>query len=147
MEVKILKTGVLLLALCAALGGGYWFGMQQHLGPDAGTGQHAAELKAGKTKQQYTCGMHPFIIRDEPGLCPICSMELTPLKPGTAGVQSTAAPAAAQQWRSPMDPTYVRDAPGKDYMGHDMVPVTQDGGGDGTISIDPTTAQNMGIRS
>lgn len=28
---------------------------------------------------QYTCGMHPMVISDEPGLCPICHMELTPL--------------------------------------------------------------------
>ena len=46
-----------------------------------------------------------------------------------------------------MDPTYVRDAPGKDYMGHDLVPVTEDGSGAGTISIDPVTAQNMGVRT
>src|SRR5210317_2290551 len=30
--------------------------------------------------QKYTCGMHPMIITDEPGLCPICNMDLTPLK-------------------------------------------------------------------
>ena len=46
-----------------------------------------------------------------------------------------------------MDPTYIRDAPGKDYMGHDLVPVTEDGSGEGTISIDPVTAQNMGVRT
>ena len=28
---------------------------------------------------KYTCSMHPQIIRDEPGLCPICSMNLVPL--------------------------------------------------------------------
>lgn len=32
-----------------------------------------AEYKAG---QQYTCPMHPQIIRDQPGKCPICGMEL-----------------------------------------------------------------------
>jgi len=26
--------------------------------------------------QQYTCGMHPHIITDEPGICPICNMNL-----------------------------------------------------------------------
>ena len=31
-------------------------------------------------KQLYTCGMHPQIISDEPGLCPICEMKLVPLK-------------------------------------------------------------------
>ncbi len=30
-------------------------------------------------KQLYTCGMHPQVIRDRPGTCPICGMELTPL--------------------------------------------------------------------
>jgi Cu+-exporting ATPase len=30
---------------------------------------------------QYTCPMHPEIIRDEPGRCPICGMHLEPLMP------------------------------------------------------------------
>ena len=30
-------------------------------------------------KQLWTCSMHPQVIREEPGLCPICHMELTPL--------------------------------------------------------------------
>jgi Cu(I)/Ag(I) efflux system membrane fusion protein/cobalt-zinc-cadmium efflux system membrane fusion protein len=30
--------------------------------------------------QLYTCGMHPEIISDEPGVCPICEMNLTPIK-------------------------------------------------------------------
>ena len=34
---------------------------------------------------QYTCGMHPMIVVDEPGLCPICQMDLTPLKQGSDG--------------------------------------------------------------
>ena len=32
------------------------------------------------SKQQYTCSMHPQIIRDEPGNCPLCGMALVPLK-------------------------------------------------------------------
>ncbi len=31
--------------------------------------------------QWYISGMHPWIIRPEPGLCPVCGMELTPLSP------------------------------------------------------------------
>lgn len=27
----------------------------------------------------YTCGMHPSVRRDEPGTCPICGMDLTPV--------------------------------------------------------------------
>lgn len=30
--------------------------------------------------QQYTCSMHPQIIRDEPGNCPLCGMTLIPIK-------------------------------------------------------------------
>ncbi|HSH13573.1 MAG TPA: efflux RND transporter periplasmic adaptor subunit, partial [Desulfurivibrionaceae bacterium] len=45
--------------------------------------EQATETATGKddVKVQYTCAMHPFIIRDEPGNCPICGMTLTPLKP------------------------------------------------------------------
>jgi multidrug efflux pump subunit AcrA (membrane-fusion protein) len=38
----------------------------------------AADQPAART-QLWTCGMHPQVIRDAPGLCPICHMELTPL--------------------------------------------------------------------
>ena len=31
---------------------------------------------------QYTCPMHPQIVRDEPGQCPICGMDLVPMKSG-----------------------------------------------------------------
>lgn len=30
---------------------------------------------------QWTCPMHPEIIRDEPGACPICGMALEPMVP------------------------------------------------------------------
>jgi len=33
-----------------------------------------------ETKLQYTCSMHPQIIRDEAGNCPLCSMALIPLQ-------------------------------------------------------------------
>jgi Cu+-exporting ATPase len=31
--------------------------------------------------RRYTCPMHPEIVRDEPGDCPICGMALEPLEP------------------------------------------------------------------
>ena len=34
-------------------------------------------------KTQYTCPMHPQIIRDEPGSCPICGMDLVPVSSST----------------------------------------------------------------
>jgi multidrug efflux pump subunit AcrA (membrane-fusion protein) len=37
------------------------------------------EARPTATRQLWTCGMHPQILRDEPGLCPICHMKLTPV--------------------------------------------------------------------
>lgn len=33
----------------------------------------------------WTCGMHPQVVQDHPGECPICHMELTPLDSGSPG--------------------------------------------------------------
>lgn len=33
---------------------------------------------AANTATEYTCPMHPEVIRDEPGSCPICGMDLVP---------------------------------------------------------------------
>ena len=47
-----------------------------------------ATTYAVESSEQYTCGMHPMIVVDEPGLCPICQMDLTPLKSGSDGTGS-----------------------------------------------------------
>ena len=44
-------------------------GVMKHFGE-----KRHAETVAGKV--EYTCPMHPFIIKDRPGACPICNMEL-----------------------------------------------------------------------
>ncbi len=53
-------------------------------------------------------------------------------------------------WTSPMDPTYIRDEPGKSPMGMELVPVYEEEGEEkeptSTIRIDPATMQNMGVR-
>jgi Cu(I)/Ag(I) efflux system membrane fusion protein/cobalt-zinc-cadmium efflux system membrane fusion protein len=134
------KALLVIVGLATALGFGYWAGTIRH--PHSGEG--AAISTTGEAKTQYTCGMHPFIIQDEPGICPICNMELTPLKPGTGG--QAGSERQVKHWASPMDPTYVRDEPGKDYMGHDLVPVYADGAGGG-IAVDPVTQQSMGVRT
>ncbi len=133
------KTILIIAGLLAALAAGYLAGGHRHGAP--GEGGAAADAKV-----QYTCGMHPFVIQDEPGICPICNMELTPLKAGTGG-QGAAGERKVKHWASPMDPTYVRDEPGQDYMGHDLVAVYEDGGSGSEIVIDPVVVQNMGIRT
>jgi P-type Cu+ transporter len=53
---------------------------------------------------QYTCPMHPEVIRDDPGSCPKCGMALEPMTP--------AAPASRTEYTCPMHPEVVRDSPG-----------------------------------
>ncbi|RLD26664.1 MAG: ATPase, partial [Bacteroidetes bacterium] len=38
---------------------------------------------------QYTCPMHPEIIRDAPGSCPICGMDLVPMEPSESEEDKT----------------------------------------------------------
>lgn len=42
-------------------------------------GMDLVEQPSAQKSTQYTCPMHPEIIRDEPGACPICGMDLIPL--------------------------------------------------------------------
>ncbi len=98
---------------------------------------------------KYTCGMHPFVVKDKPGNCPICGMELTPIKEGTdKEAAKTTGERKIKYWAAPMDPTYIRNEPGKSPMGMDLVPVYEDAASSGsTIRIDPVISQNMGVRT
>lgn len=133
--VTLLLSGGLLLGTDLS------FRQGPHSGPEHG---HAAE--------KYTCGMHPMIIVDEPGSCPICGMDLTPLKAGVGDSGAAASVAAGERkikyWQAPMDPTFIRDEPGKSPMGMDLVPVYEDEISSGSvIRVDPVTSQNMGVRT
>lgn len=44
-------------------------------------GMDLVEQPSAFVPVQYTCPMHPEIIRDKPGSCPICGMDLVPLEP------------------------------------------------------------------
>lgn len=104
------------------------------------------------SEQLYTCGMHPNVIQKGPGDCPICQMKLTPLRSGDDGGASAGGPKERKvlYWRAPMDPGYVSETPGKSPMGMDLVPVYADDSESSTgktITIDPVTRQNMGIRT
>ncbi len=45
------------------------------------SGRAAGQKKAAPANIQYTCPMHPEIVRDAPGACPICGMALEPMVP------------------------------------------------------------------
>ncbi len=88
--------------------------------------------------------MHPEIISDEPGLCPICEMQLVPIKKNNKQTGER----KIIYWRAPMDPNEIYDAPGKSKMGMDLVPVYEDeSSGSGIVTIDPEVQQNMNIKT
>ncbi len=66
----------ILASLLAATGVGYVFGSRSHNHSAAGS---------DALGQRWTCSMHPQVIRDGPGRCPICHMELTPIPAASAG--------------------------------------------------------------
>lgn len=141
MKLKIL-FGLLLLA---AVGVGAFF-----LGRSTAH-DHAAAAPTGE-KTLYTCGMHPQVIQDHPGRCPICGMKLTPIKrsPGGTTAAASSGERKIKYYKSTMIPGEVRQTPGKDSMGMDMVPVYEDEAAAAEasmIAIDPVTIQNLGIRT
>ncbi len=127
-------------------------------------------------KQLWSCSMHPQVIQEQPGRCPICHMELTPLRvdetrdaerrhlshpeamTGIGKVNHTgrqpmtdvsSGERRIKYWWDPMvSPPYISDKPGKSPMGMDLVPVYEDEAPTGAeVTIDPWIVQNMGVRT
>jgi membrane fusion protein, copper/silver efflux system len=70
--------------------------------------------------------------------------------PHDIAAPTKAAERTIDYWRAPMDPSYISQKPGKSPMGMDLIPVYEDEGGappPGTVQIDPTFVQNMGVQS
>ncbi|MCZ6655231.1 MAG: efflux RND transporter periplasmic adaptor subunit, partial [Planctomycetota bacterium] len=120
------------------------------LGP-GGSANGAAATASEDSEQLYSCGMHPDMIQRGPGICPICNMDLTPLKADDGDVGGGASKERkVLYWRAPMDPNYISDEPGKSPMGMDLVPVYADQEASSSVHfvrVDPVTRQNMGIRT
>jgi Cu(I)/Ag(I) efflux system membrane fusion protein/cobalt-zinc-cadmium efflux system membrane fusion protein len=105
----------------------------------------------------WTCGMHPNVIQEEPGICPICRMDLVPL----AGGDEAAPEPDGEVWSCAMHPVISEPEPGScPVCGMELVPAeagaadgraADGGGGDGrdgvAVRIDPTVVQNMNVRT
>ena len=76
-----MKRILFVILVCIALAGVFFI---RHLG---------AAPKPAAEKQLYTCGMHPQIIQDHPGNCPICEMKLQPVRKQAA---PTSGPASSK---------------------------------------------------
>jgi Cu(I)/Ag(I) efflux system membrane fusion protein len=82
------------------------------------SGVHFGGAKSESSGQLYYCPMHPSVVQDHPGECPICSMTLVPKPEGKAKPAATAKPAAAAgqaavggKYYCPMHPNRTSDDP------------------------------------
>ncbi|MEK6606699.1 MAG: efflux RND transporter periplasmic adaptor subunit [Myxococcota bacterium] len=140
-----------MLVSSATVGGGvYWIGRAS----DSTRPQETAPARQAR----YQCPMHPSIVQDHPGDCPICGMKLVKVDDGSGEeapdpVASAGGKRKLLYYRSPMDPKVTSPAPKKDEMGMDYVPVYADesGGsagsvpGQATVNIDPARQQLIGL--
>jgi Cu(I)/Ag(I) efflux system membrane fusion protein len=103
-------------------------------------------------KTLYTCSMHPQVVQDHPGDCPICGMKLVPLrKQSSPATTKTAGKDGGERkikyYKSTMLLGEISQTPRKDSMGMDMVPVYEGEDESTTIAVDPVTVQKMGVRT
>jgi Cu(I)/Ag(I) efflux system membrane fusion protein len=139
---------LVLVAGLAAGGAGVWL-----LRP-AGDGHDHAGAKA-EAKARYTCPMHPTIVSDHPGDCPICGMALVKVDAAPGGAPLGKPERRIAFYRSPMDPKQTSPTFRKDEMGMDYLPVYEDEASGGappadglvTVSIDPQRQQLIGLRT
>ena len=110
---------------------------------------------------KYTCVMHPQIVRDKPGDCPICGMKLVPIDQGRTPApvapvtKSSPGTRKILLYRSPMNPAETSPVAKKDSMGMDFVPVYEDevqgttGGPEGLapVTIDAQKRQLLGLKT
>ncbi|MDY7092807.1 MAG: efflux RND transporter periplasmic adaptor subunit [Acidobacteriota bacterium] len=135
--VAALVVGFLLAALLFLDPFG-WHPLDERLRGEESVNQMAGDEEG----TLWTCGMHPQVIQDEPGQCPICHMDLVPLESTEGGSQgagssmagSSMADAGAHEghdhamgeelWTCPMHPNILEEEPGScPICGMDLVPV------------------------
>jgi multidrug efflux pump subunit AcrA (membrane-fusion protein) len=115
-----------------------------------GCGEHGT---GGQTSEEqlYTCGMHPQVIQNKPGNCPVCGMKLTPVRKqvGTATAHASGE-RKVKFYKSTMNPGETSPVPAKDSMGMEMVPVYEPAPGESDshlITVDPITIQDMNLHT
>jgi Cu(I)/Ag(I) efflux system membrane fusion protein len=97
---------VVVMGLVAIGSGLYYLGLQQDVGwtdPTAPKPEAKAEVKT-----QYQCPMHPKVLQDQPGDCPICNMKLVAVKAAPKPEKAE----AKTKYQCPMHPSVLQDQPG-----------------------------------
>jgi len=145
-----------ILATAIVAGGGSWFLARR------GGDSHDHAGAAAEAKEQWQCPMHPSIVQDHPGDCPICGMKLVKVA-SAAGTEAQQKPASAsaqkEQWQCPMHPSIVQDHRGDcPICGMKLVKVEGTGGSTGSdpgvpapeglsgVTIDAARQQLIGLK-
>lgn len=92
---------------------------------------------------KYVCPMHPQIVKDKPGNCPICGMDLIQKE---AEADEPAGEKKILYYRHPHNPQITSDKPMKDQMGMDYVAIYDDGAAS-AVKISSAVEQNLGVRT
>ncbi|MCV6639417.1 efflux RND transporter periplasmic adaptor subunit [Candidatus Albibeggiatoa sp. nov. NOAA] len=114
--------------------------------PHAGH-DHAMHSAISET---YVCPMHPQIVRDEEGTCPICGMDLVKKKvQPLSNLNLEPVKKTQTKFVCPMHPQIVRDEEGScPICGMDLVEKQiEPQQGLPTIAISPAVMQSMGVRT
>jgi RND family efflux transporter MFP subunit len=137
-------VGLLVLGLAAGAGGS-WYVLRPHAETVA---------IAAAAKQMYQCPMHPQVIMDHEGDCPICGMKLVAMETAPAPAQP-ADKGKILMYRNPMDPSITSPVFKQDEMGMDYLPVYENEvkgetpavDGHGTVTIDTERQQLIGLKT
>jgi Cu(I)/Ag(I) efflux system membrane fusion protein len=150
--VLLLRTGLLCLLLTALLTGC----SEPPPAPSeslAEAGDDSALEHAKKhLDPKYVCPMHPQIVRDEPGSCPICGMDLVAreVEPIAETPLEHAKKHLDPKYVCPMHPQIVRDEPGScPICGMDLVAKMIDPGAGKrpVVEISNAVINSMGVRT
>lgn len=155
----ILKTlGLVALGLAGGIGG-TWLALKPHA--------EEGEAQAASSRQQkYQCPMHPQVIMDHEGDCPICGMKLVAMEatsgpadpvPSATPSPGAAVPAGKPMYQCPMHPQVIMDHEGDcPICGMKLVPMesaapASPGGtavqGLAPVTIDAQRQQLIGLRT
>lgn len=139
-QYKIYITTILLSLVLTACGDK----QESKAPPSAEKQETAIEHTEKHLDPKYICPMHPQIVRDVPGSCPICGMDLVQVEAEDESDQG--GERKILYYRHPHNPEITSDKPMQDEMGMDFVPIYDDGGGP-SVKISPVVENNMGVRT
>jgi RND family efflux transporter MFP subunit len=83
----------------------------------------AAVTEGEEPTSVWTCPMHPHILDERSGSCPICGMDLVPANRGTGKPEGEGLEREVLYYRNRLDPSVTSPVPATDAMGMDYEPV------------------------